>query len=1265
MDPRIQRITEILKALETGTVMFKFRRKRPAEKRIFTLRLATFEIQQFPFPSRGRPIVEDTVDIREIREVRESVESLDMKKSPEDLRLVDPNCCFVILYGSDFRLKTLSVAALCLEERNAWIDGLKYIIHPNNFHSPHLTNRWLRKKFLSLDRGNSVVGAVELKKFFQQVNHRGNMHRSRQILQDFDSTHSGILTWDDFIHMYNSLVYDDQIGRCFHTYCADKSRISFNELLAFFRDEQKDARSSDPSYVANLVWDFVNLAGGHRDPRQPSLSMQEFVNFLFSKRNSIFKEECNAVYQDMDRPLNHYWIASSHNTYLTGNQYSSESTVEAYTRALRMGCRCIELDCWDGPDGSPIIFHGKTLTSKIKFTDVVMAISEHAFVASDYPLVLSIEQHCDVAQQRFQANFFKQIFGDMLLTCPINSSVECLPSPNQLKRKIIIKHKKLQTDDDLSLKMDHLADVDRPMDDLSFSIKTGLLYMQDPINKKWSPHFFVLTNEKLSFTEQQEKEEDPEHVEDHELTVNEMHLKQIWFHGKLTKGRDDAELLLVDYRDAQGAFLVRESATFAGDYSLSFTRDHKYNHVRIHTKSEGGKTKYYLTDHTLFDSIYELVEHYRQAPLRSPQFEQILNLPVQRKDTHEHQPWFNKYISAREAEEMLRRVRMDGAFLVRPSGQVNENSVDTSGKKTWAISFRADKKIRHCRFTEENNQFTIGSATFDSMSELITYYEQNPLYRRMKLKYAINEEILKQIGQDPDNTLYHSIYFTFNDDQTKGISVRAIYDYNAMISDELSFCRGAVITNVEKVDGGWWCGEYGKSTRGWFPANHVEEIKTEELEELEDKQLGSLQQGSINIVGCKTDITQQSGTKIYVLNVFPGAVNDSIGLPGLEVSAESMDELTSWKEAIDAASNRATTMIDKMVRRQRVQGIAQEMSDIVIYCQPTKDFHIDQPNKGKYYQMTSFVETRIDRFVKSKEHASNFVVYSRAQLSRVYPKGQRLDSSNYDPIPMWCAGSQLVSLNYQTPDRSMQLNEGRFLDNGRCGYVLMPDSLLYQSGFNPYDVATHKAEPITLILTVIGARHLIKPGRGFASPLAEVEIIGMPCDNSKYKTHQIDTNGFNPVWFSKFEFDINNPDAALLRFVVQDLDVFGDPIDLGQSVIPVLCLKTGYRSVTLKNSYSEELELASLLVHLEIQKANEDEDLYCTIRSIQESIQQLNTEMSVVATQYNERDDTAMTQLAVLSDKMRDQQTELRKLRDIRNKQQKKPPINKTPSRSN
>ena len=91
-------------------------------------------------------------------------------------------------------------------------------------------------------------------------------------------------------------------------------------------------------------------------------------------------------------------------------------------------------------------------------------------------------------------------------------------------------------------------------------------------------------------------------------------------------------------------------------------------------------------------------------------------------------------------------------------------------------------------------------------------------------------------------------------------------------------------------------------------------------------------------------------------------------------------------------------------------------------------------------------------------------------------------------------------------------------------------------------------------------------------------------------------NGFNPVWNEGCEFELLNPDLALLRFCVQDEDVFGDPNFIGQFVVPISCIKTGYSAIPLKNIYNEELELCSLLVHVDIRNLyEEDKELYSTV----------------------------------------------------------------------
>ncbi|KAF7545423.1 hypothetical protein G7046_g9568 [Stylonectria norvegica] len=220
------------------------------------------------------------------------------------------------------------------------------------------------------------------------------------------------------------------------------------EFLAFLRDVQGENITSNPA-----TWDqlFVHFSREHRaddaeaaEITQGNKIMSEaaFVAFLASEHNGpVGKAPQEYI---LNRPMNEYFISSSHNTYLLGRQVAGQSSVEGYITALSNGCRCVEVDCWDGSSGQPVVNHGRTLTTSISFKEVMTTINKYAFCSTPFPLWISLEVHCSPAQQAIMTEIIKEAFGSRLLTEPLEDEPEKLPSPSELMGRILIKVKKPQ-----------------------------------------------------------------------------------------------------------------------------------------------------------------------------------------------------------------------------------------------------------------------------------------------------------------------------------------------------------------------------------------------------------------------------------------------------------------------------------------------------------------------------------------------------------------------------------------------------------------------------------------------------------------------------------------------------------------------------------------------------------------------------------------------------------------------------------------------------
>ncbi|KKK18567.1 hypothetical protein AOCH_004639 [Aspergillus ochraceoroseus] len=260
-----------------------------------------------------------------------------------------------------------------------------------------------------------------------------------------------------------------------------------------FKTHLDQVYGSLTSSKQNLLKDIQHESPDQTLSGDPLSSLAAFHAYMASPAASAMRP---ANPPDTSAPITDYFISSSHNTYLTGNQLYSNAAASAYTHVLLSGGRCVEIDVWDGERESegdhdddtsssgesrlsslsskvgsiihrkpaprevssgqtnpapskpklgcpePRVLHGRTLTRSTTFRKVCHAIRDSAFVTSDLPVIVSLEVHACLEQQGAMVEIMEETFKDMLIqVTPEMEAMETPPPLADLKRKILVKVK--------------------------------------------------------------------------------------------------------------------------------------------------------------------------------------------------------------------------------------------------------------------------------------------------------------------------------------------------------------------------------------------------------------------------------------------------------------------------------------------------------------------------------------------------------------------------------------------------------------------------------------------------------------------------------------------------------------------------------------------------------------------------------------------------------------------------------------------------------
>ncbi|CAF3660890.1 unnamed protein product [Rotaria socialis] len=467
-EKKVADVSDCLRYMQEGSDFLKVRSYARQFRRLYKLNATLTAISWYPTSKKPSKA---TITIDSIKETR-------LGKTTERLReyahQFQNESLFSIIYTNEpNQYVSLDLVASSADEANIWVTGLSCLIADQGKSSSltgledrqQMRDRWLRDAFAvglpSLtgdsehlnqndDRRISTLNSIDEEEAIRLLIDYGIAEDKAKVrLQEVQMTKSedarGYFTTEELVSAFKELSTRPEIYHLLVRYSRNQDFLSTEDLTLFLEAEQGMSKITREK-CADIIHEFEPSTEakilGH-------LGIDGFTNYLLSPECDIFNPNNRSICQEMNHPLNHYFIASSHNTFLLADQLKGPSSVDGFIHALMRGCRCLELHCFDGPDGQPLIHNG-TLTSRIPLNEALEAINNYAFETSSYPLILCLELQCGISQQERIAQLLLETFSDKLYLD--NSSMDAnttfneyrpLPSPNDLRGRIIIKSKKI------------------------------------------------------------------------------------------------------------------------------------------------------------------------------------------------------------------------------------------------------------------------------------------------------------------------------------------------------------------------------------------------------------------------------------------------------------------------------------------------------------------------------------------------------------------------------------------------------------------------------------------------------------------------------------------------------------------------------------------------------------------------------------------------------------------------------------------------------